>query len=151
MAVALLDVNVLVALFFPDHVHHDIAHDWFEDQRPSGWATCPVTISGFLRVASQQPTEHGLIRPAEALGHLAKLCADRQHQFWPDSVSLLDAQIFDAAYITSHRHVTDVALLGLAHSNGGVLATFDRHIPHRAVRGASAASLAVLAPVPSDD
>jgi uncharacterized protein len=27
--VALLDVNVLVALFDPDHVHHEAAHRWF--------------------------------------------------------------------------------------------------------------------------
>ena len=31
--VALLDVNVLVALFDPDHVHHELAHDWFADHR----------------------------------------------------------------------------------------------------------------------
>ena len=48
--VALLDVNLLVALFDPDHIHHDLAHDWFEDHHRSGWATCPVTENGFVRV-----------------------------------------------------------------------------------------------------
>ena len=47
---ALLDVNVLVALFDPDHVHHDLAHDWFADHRSRGWATCPITENGVIRV-----------------------------------------------------------------------------------------------------
>ena len=51
-AVALLDVNVLVALFDPDHVHHDIAHDWFSDEGHAGWATCPLTENGFVRVVA---------------------------------------------------------------------------------------------------
>jgi hypothetical protein len=38
---ALLDVNLLVALFDPDHVHHELAHDWFADQRDAGWADLP--------------------------------------------------------------------------------------------------------------
>jgi predicted nucleic acid-binding protein len=28
--VALLDVNVLVALFDPVHTHHEAAHQWFD-------------------------------------------------------------------------------------------------------------------------
>jgi uncharacterized protein len=53
--IALLDVNVLVALFDPDHVHHDLAHDWFADQRAAGWATCPLTENGLIRVLSSPP------------------------------------------------------------------------------------------------
>ena len=49
---ALLDINVLVALFDPDHVHHELAHDWFADNRTRGWATCPITENGFGRVLS---------------------------------------------------------------------------------------------------
>ena len=26
--VSLLDVNVLLALFFPDHIHHELVHDY---------------------------------------------------------------------------------------------------------------------------
>ena len=47
--IALLDINVLVALFDADHVHHDFAHDWFIDHHERGWATCPVTENGFIR------------------------------------------------------------------------------------------------------
>ena len=35
----LLDVNVLVALFDPAHIHHEAAHEWFGTAGPAGWAT----------------------------------------------------------------------------------------------------------------
>ena len=43
---ALLDVNVLIALFDETHVHHEAAHDWFADNRAAGWATCAITRTG---------------------------------------------------------------------------------------------------------
>lgn len=144
--IALLDVNVLVALFFPDHVHHEIAHDWFADHHQKGWATCPVTENGFVRVATQQPTESGLIRPTEAAEHLARFCSDTHHHQWADAVSLTDATLFAPEFIGSHRHVTDVYLLGLAKKMKGALLTFDRSIPIKAVRGATSAHLQVIAP-----
>jgi len=42
--VALLDVNVLVALLDADHVHHDAAHDWFAGARQHGLATFDTSI-----------------------------------------------------------------------------------------------------------
>lgn len=146
-SVALLDVNVLVALFFPEHVHHEIAHDWFADHRRHGWATCPITENGFVRVATQQPTDSGLIRAGEALEHLGRLCADEQHHQWTDAVSLTDPKLFVPEFISSHRHVTDIYLLGLAKKMKGSLVTFDRTIPLAAVRGATSGHLQVLSAV----
>lgn len=148
MAVALLDVNVLVALFFAEHVHHEIAHDWFADHRQHGWATCPITENGFVRVAAQQPTESGLIRPTEAVEHLARFCADKHHHAWADAVSLSDDKVVAPEFITSHRQVTDVYLLAVAKRMKGALVTFDRSIPLKAVRGATPAHLQVIAPIP---
>lgn len=56
--VHLLEVNVLVALFDPTHLHHEAAHHWFEQAREYGWATRPLTENGFLRVLSD-PTDPG--------------------------------------------------------------------------------------------
>ncbi len=50
--VALLDVNVLLALFDPDHIHHEAAHRWFARSRESGWASCPLTENGVVRILS---------------------------------------------------------------------------------------------------
>jgi len=143
---ALLDVNVLVALFFADHVHHDLAHDWFADHRHQGWATCPLTENGLVRVACQQPSDDVLVRPADVIAHVERFCRDKYHRAWTDAVSLADAALFAPQFIRGHQQLTDVYLLGLAKKMGGRLATFDRTIPVKAVRGATADTLQIIEP-----
>jgi toxin-antitoxin system PIN domain toxin len=143
-AIALLDVNVLVALFDPDHVHHDLAHDWFAAEGARGWATCPTTETGFVRVVSNPHFRPDPPRPAAVLDQLRKFCASGRHQFWPDQVSLRDERLFAPAAARGHRQLTDIYLLGLARKMGGCLATFDRAIPLAAVKGATLAHLAVI-------
>lgn len=142
---ALLDVNVLIALFHPEHVHHQIAHDWFADQESAGWATCPLTENGFLRILTNPrgPVQEGR---TEVLASLNALCASERHEFWPDAVSLRDDTLFDPHVHVSHLQVADVYLLGLATRMGGTLATFDTSIPLRAVKAATRESLTVIAP-----
>lgn len=67
---ALLDVNLLVALFDPDHVHHEVAHDWFSDHRADGWATCPVTENGCIRVLGNPKYVATPLRAAELVDRL---------------------------------------------------------------------------------
>jgi predicted nucleic acid-binding protein len=50
---ALFDVNLLIALFDEQHVHHVRAQAWWAATRAGGWASCPVTENGFVRVISQ--------------------------------------------------------------------------------------------------
>ena len=144
--VSLLDVNVLVALFDADHVHHDLVHDWFAGARDDGWATCPLTENGFVRVVSSPRYRPDPIRPSAALESLRKFCASRGHTFWEDAVSLRDARVFNLAAGHGHQQLTDVYLLGLAKHMGGQLATLDRTIPLASVRGARRDTLALIAP-----
>jgi hypothetical protein len=144
--IGLLDINVLVALFDPDHVHHDAAHDWFAEEGRASWATCPLTEAGFVRVLSNPAYRGTLIRAADAADRLRRFCASGGHVFWPCDLSLLDRSVFDLSQIAGHRQLTEVYLLGLAKTRGGRLVTFDRSIPLQAVKGASAASLEVIAP-----
>jgi toxin-antitoxin system PIN domain toxin len=144
---ALLDVNLLVALFDPDHVHHDLAHDWFADNRGRGWATCPLTENGFVRVVANPAYGSEVRRPVDLIALLKRMCAGKGHQFWADEVSLLDGTLFDASRIANHRQLTDLYLLGLAQRRGGCLATFDRTIPVTAVHGGRRDLLEVIAPV----
>lgn len=141
---ALLDVNVLVAMFNPDHVHHEAAHDWFADHRREGWATCPLTENGLLRILANPRSSAGALRPPELADRLRTFRASGHHFFWSDSISLSDPKIFDTAVIGGHRQLTDIYLLGLAKKMGGRLATFDRTIPLAAVRGATRTMLAVI-------
>jgi len=145
---ALLDVNLLVALFDPDHIHHEPAHDWFADNRARGWATCPITESGFVRVLTNPAYGAAVVRAADLVARLRTFCASGHHQFWPDEISLRDESLFDPALVGGHRQLTDVYLLALALKRGGRLATFDRTIPLKTVVGASADTLEIIAPAP---
>src|SRR3954447_15326355 len=120
---ALLDVNVLVALFDPDHVHHDAAHDWFADCGHAAWATCPLTENGFVRIVSNLARRGEFLPISEVAAILMKFCASGGHEFWPDSISLADEGLFDVTHVRGHRQITDVYLLGLAVKHGGRLTT----------------------------
>ena len=135
MSVGLLDVNVLLALFDPRHVHHEPAQRWFEVDGRKGWATCPITENGFIRIASQPsyPSSPGNATVLRKL--LTEFCRGSGHTFWADSATLRDDKLFNADVLVAASHVTDVYLLGLAVHNHGRLITFDRRIPAAAVRG----------------
>lgn len=141
---ALLDVNLLIAMLDPTHVHHQFAHDWFAENRTRGWATCPITENGFIRVLSLAVPGRPALTPAVLATHLQTMCSDPDHVFWSDGISLWDQRRFDLSAVT-HRQLTDVYLLGLAHANGGTLATFDRTIPFNTVVGATRQTLEVIA------
>jgi len=140
---ALLDVNVLIALFDESHVHHQTAHDWFAENRRRGWATCPITENGFLRVMSRPIEGRTTVRPGTLAGYLRGLCSAPDHVFWPASISLRDSGIFELSAATQ-RQLTDIYLAGLAHTNGGVFATFDRMVPSNIIVGAAPDLLEVI-------
>ena len=144
--VALLDVNVLVALFDPDHVHHDLAHDWFDAQRNLGWATCPLTENGLVRVLSSPRFREAGLAVADIAGRLRALKTTGRHTFWPDDVTLTDDRLFRPLRMRGHRQITDVYLAGLAQAKGGHLATLDRSIPVGAIVDASPDLLQLIEP-----
>jgi toxin-antitoxin system PIN domain toxin len=131
----LLDVNVLIALIDPTHVQHDAAHEWFLMQGHYAWATCPLTENGVLRIVGHSSYPNSPGTPAAVVPLMAGLCALDGHQFWPDDISLLDAEKIDTARLLSSGQVTDSYLLALACANNGQLATFDRRLVTDAVRG----------------
>jgi len=141
----LLDANLLIALFDQDHSHHELAHDWFADNRNRGWATCPITENALLRVLGNPRYMPASERVSSLANRLKVLCNSSDHVSWPASISLRDTSLFDLSAAT-FRQLTDIYLAGLAHVNGGVLATFDRTIPARAVIGASPELLEVIGP-----
>lgn len=122
--VALLDVNVLVALLVPEHEHHAMSLDWFaREGAKSGWATCAVTELGVIRVCAQLPG--GEWPPETTADRLLMLTASsREYVWWTDVVS--PAVLPEVRAAGAAKHVTDRYLLGLARRNGGRLVTFDR-------------------------
>src|SRR5258706_5892305 len=140
---ALLDVNVLVALFDANHSLHAPATRWFDDHGDAGWASCPITQNGCVRVMSQPgyPENMPVVTIAE---RLRQATAHGAHEFWPDDVSVLDSRIIDATRIHGPSQITDVYLLALAVSHHGRLVTLDQSIPLAAVRGAQKKHLVVI-------
>jgi toxin-antitoxin system PIN domain toxin len=133
--IGLLDVNVLIALVDPGHVHHDAAHAWFNHEGRQGWASCPITQNGLVRIVSHPKYPNATSSVAEAVDLLRRLTAVSGHTFWPDTVSLCDPAVFLHQQTRASAHTTDTYLLGLAVSRGGRLVTFDRRLSSAAVRG----------------
>ncbi|GAC1335352.1 MAG: DNA-binding protein [Beijerinckiaceae bacterium] len=138
----LLDVNVLIALIDPAHVSHDAAHVWFARECRNGWATCPITENGVIRVVGHPNYPNTPGSPAIVADIVRQLRTLPQHVFWPDKISLVDEMYTDVSEILTPRQVTDSYLLALAVAHSGKLATLDRRLSVRAtVRGKEALHL----------
>ena len=123
----LLDVNVLIALAWPNHVHHGEALRWFETKAVKGFRTCPMTQAGFVRISSNPSFVANPPGPLDAMALLTRITKLPGHDFWPDDLSLTEA-FGPVPVLATHRHVTDGYLLALAAAHDGVLATLDRGI-----------------------
>ncbi len=137
MTTYLLDVNVLLALSDPAHIHHEAAHHWFAARGRAAWATCPLTENGFVRIASHTSYPN---RPGDVpvvLSMLRQLCAMPGHHFWPADISI--RELLRPGTVIVHNQLTDIYLLGLAVHHGGKLATFDQGIAAVAVQAGAAA------------
>jgi uncharacterized protein len=135
----LFDVNALIALISPRHLHHESMHRWFRENSSAGWATCPITENGAIRVISQPKFAAGPYTPSEATAALRSVCqADARHRFLRDEVSLTDDSIFSMEYVIGPQQVTDAYLLGLAAKHGAKLVSFDRSLPWQAIRDGTA-------------
>ena len=143
----LLDVNVIIALLDPSHVHHERAHDWFGAFRASesgGWSTCPIVENGVVRIVSNPGYPGRRATARQVAGVLRKLTAEPDHVFWMDSISLMDEHHVELEKLSGHAQITDAYLLALAAHRGGMLATFDRRIPLSAVPQANAETVVQL-------
>jgi toxin-antitoxin system PIN domain toxin len=140
---ALLDVNVLIALLDADHVLHARATSWFAGQAQSGWASCPITQNGCIRIMSHPGYPNALSARA-IMERLGEACSSALHEFWADDISLLDAGVVDPARIHGPRQITDGYLLALAVRHEGRFVTFDASVALDAVTGAEKGHLLIL-------
>ena len=140
---ALLDVNVLIALLDPDHAMHVRATDWLAGNVRAGWASCPITQNGCIRIMSH-PSYPNPVPVGAIAERLTEAVATAHHQFWADDISFLDAGIADRTRIHGPRQVTDVYLLALAVRHRGRFVSFDANVPLAAVGGAEGKHLVAL-------
>jgi len=121
----LLDTNVLIALLWPAHAQHAVAAKWFTRHRARGWASCPLTEAGFVRIVSNPAFSRDAVTPREAAGLLAANTDAPDHLFWPDDQPFAAAAAAAGPRLVGHQQVTDSYLLGLAVKRDGMLATLD--------------------------
>jgi hypothetical protein len=139
MAVALLDVNVLLALAWPHHVHHGAAREWFAAHRSAGWATCPFTQAAFVRLSSQPAAVKVAVTVQDAIRTLEIAVAAAEHVFWPLEHGIPEILPEIRTRVMGHRQLTEAWLLDLAIRRRGKLATLDQRVenllatdsPHR--------------------
>jgi len=140
---ALLDVNVLVALLDAAHVHHAAASGWLDRNLEMGWASCPITQNGCLRVLSSE--SYPRPQPVAAIAaRLREATATRFHEFWMDDFSVLDTTRLDHDWLLRARQVNDGYLLAMAARHDGVFVTLDRGIDLNLVRGAQSRHVLVI-------
>jgi uncharacterized protein len=140
---ALLDVNVLIALLDAGHVHHSVATAWLDANIVNGWASCPLTQNGCLRILSTEAYPRR--QPVAAVAaRLLEATQTQHHEFWPDEISVLDAGRFDQGRWLNSRQITDAYLLALAVQRNGTFVTLDRNVDLGLVRGGEARHLTVI-------
>jgi len=123
----LLDVNVLLAIAWPNHQFHTAAVSALSSH--ARWATCALTQLGFIRLSSNPAAIPTAKSPHQAAGLLARLVSDSSHVY----LDCLPAPASEAwrdtfAELLGHQQVTDAYLLRLAAANNAVLVTFDRRL-----------------------
>lgn len=125
--ISLPDVNVLLALAWSNHPQHVAATNWFRQSSSSGWATCLLTQSAFLRLSLNPAAVRAKIDSATAHQLLAKMVGHSQHRFLA-YVPGITQPVFDdlLANIYGHNQVTDAVLLYVAKVHGAKLVTFDQ-------------------------
>ena len=140
---ALLDVNVLIALLDENHHNHTAVSNWLTNHIEEGWASCPLTQNGCVRILSQ-PGYPNTVDIAEAVKRLHVAVSTPYHQFVADDISLLDDAMVDGGHLSGPGQITDVYLLALAVTHGACLVTLDKYIPLGTVREAREESLIII-------
>lgn len=120
---SLPDTNVLLAIAWPNHQHHRLAHQWFQSAAPAGWWTCALTELGFARLSSNPSFTRQAVSPCDAIALLLELRKFGAHAFlkaMPSVEALLRLPL------AGHQQLNDALLVKLAEQNNGMLVTFDR-------------------------
>ncbi|HJL40661.1 MAG TPA: PIN domain-containing protein [Myxococcales bacterium LLY-WYZ-16_1] len=119
----LIDINVLLALAWPNHQFHAASRTWFSGQRGEPWSTCAVTQLGFIRISSNPAFTDQAVTPAEAARLLGLMTEQKEHAFLESPAQPWRRGVWSS--VGGHRQVTDAHLVAVAREHGTMLATFD--------------------------
>ena len=121
---------------------------WFAGNENRGWATCPVTEQGFVRIVCNP----AYMKPApgirSALDLLQKTTeSSKNHQFWADDLPLSALSSSMRHRMQGPKQITAAYLLALAMHHDGRMVTFDYRMEALAPEGSvERNSLVILRP-----
>lgn len=124
----LLDLNVLLAIAWPNHQFHAAVRRRLEPSTDR-WATCALTQLGFIRLSSNQAAVGSPATPAQAAAVLAVMTSDPLHVYLgnlPSPVGRKGRPAF--TNILGSKQVTDAYLLKLAYWHRARFVTFDSRL-----------------------
>ena len=142
----LLDVNVVIALAWPLHMHHAVAHAWFDRVGHKSWSTCPLTQLAFVRISSNPKIISAAVSPRAAVHALGQMVGLAGHVFWADDLRVNDLASFSNKALVGHRQVTDAYLIELAKRHKGKVATLDRGLADLLPKSEQAAYVTFIGP-----
>jgi toxin-antitoxin system PIN domain toxin len=141
----LLDVNVLVGLLWRRHTLHRSAMEWFTNHASDGWATCPITQAGFVRIVSNPAIDPMAPSIPKAIDLLRVATRQKSHhRFWADDLSLTEISSGVRTRMQGLKQITDAYLLALAIGHNARFVTFDRGILSLAPQGSAEHSALVI-------
>ena len=132
--IRLADINLLIALADPSHLHHRAARSWLKSKTEVSLATCALTENGFLRIYGHPSYSGGPGAPSKALEDLQAYRQRKGHCFLPCDLSF-DDKIFKDLERVTPKQLTDLYLVALAARHGVRFASFDASIPVNRVHG----------------
>jgi len=123
------DVNVLLALAWPNHQFHERASSWYLTQGSDGWSTCSITQLGFIRLSSNPSFTPYAKTPLESTMLLSDLVSHPGHRFIKDAPAATSKTFLSVAkHLQGHKQTTDAYLMAIAKEHGLKLVTFDRRL-----------------------
>jgi predicted nucleic acid-binding protein len=105
----------------------EAAHTWFAASRSYRWATCPLTENAFVRVLSNPAYPGQATTVEDAVSRLRTFCSEREHVFWPDSVSIREHGRLRWNHVQGHRQLTECLFVGLSAVEPGPLGDLRLH------------------------
>ena len=126
--VAMPDINTLIAAAWPNHIHHGLARSWITHETVGGWATCPMTQAGFIRISMNPKVVGSAVDFATAAAVLRRYTEDEHHCLWHGEATPTEWPEWLAFRVQGYRQVTDATLLATAISNDGFLVSLDAGI-----------------------
>jgi len=124
----LLDVNILIALAWPSHIHHALVYNWFQKIKGKGWCTSTVTELGFIRISSNPKIIEDAVTPLDAQLFLVELKKSGKHHFAGNSLNQVISEKIPSHLMVGHRQVSDFHLMSIAIEEACQLITLDKSL-----------------------